>query len=144
MQKGIDYIGVGVGAVIVNSEGKVLLMKRGLKARNERGKWQIPGGGLEFGESFEDAIRREVKEELGIDIKLTKMLDVSNQILLEERQHWVSPIFLCSVLDGEPRILEPEKCDQIGWYTLKEIDALDLAGSAKKNFKKFEKEIVPI
>lgn len=46
MKKGIDYIGVAVGAMIFNEEGKLFLTKRGKKARNERGCWEIPGGGV--------------------------------------------------------------------------------------------------
>lgn len=38
MKKGVDYIGVGVGAIILNDKGEVFLAKRGLKAKNERGK----------------------------------------------------------------------------------------------------------
>src|SRR5690348_8756884 len=68
MRKGIDYIGVGVGAVLFNREGKIFLSKRGKKSRNERGKWECPGGALEFGESFEDTIQREMEEEFGIKI----------------------------------------------------------------------------
>ena len=62
MKKGVDYIGVGVGAVIFNSEGKVFLSKRGPKARNEVGTWEFPGGGVEFGEKLADALVREIKE----------------------------------------------------------------------------------
>ena len=51
MRKGIDYIGVGVGAAIFNKEGKFLLTLRGREAKNERGKWEIPGGSVEFGEA---------------------------------------------------------------------------------------------
>jgi mutator protein MutT len=61
MKKGIDYIGVGVNAVIVNAQGKVFLAKRGKEARNESGKWEFPGGGVEFGEALEQALVREVK-----------------------------------------------------------------------------------
>ncbi len=66
MKKGIDYIGVGIGAVIVDTDGKMLLSKRGPKAKNERGKWEFPGGGVEFGDTMEETIKREMKEELGI------------------------------------------------------------------------------
>jgi len=48
MKKGIDYIGVGAGAVIFSREGKVFLAKRGTEAGNESGKWEFPGGGVDF------------------------------------------------------------------------------------------------
>ena len=66
MKKGIDYIGVGSGAIIFNRVGKVFLAKRGREARNESGKWEFSGGGVEFGERLEDALVREVREEYGL------------------------------------------------------------------------------
>ena len=63
MKRGVDYIGVGAGAIIFNNEGKVFISQRGPGARNESGKWDFPGGGVEFGERCEDAVVREIKEE---------------------------------------------------------------------------------
>jgi ADP-ribose pyrophosphatase YjhB (NUDIX family) len=56
MMKGIDYIGVGVGAVILNKRGEIFLAMRGKEARNEQYKWEFPGGSVEFGENLEDAV----------------------------------------------------------------------------------------
>ncbi len=88
MKPGIDYIGVGVGALIFNDEGKIFLTLRGPKAKNERGKWEIPGGAVEFGETFEQAIVREIFEEHGIHIKVKKLLDICSHIIPDEHQHW--------------------------------------------------------
>lgn len=49
MKRGIDYIGVGVGAIIVDGKGRLFLAKRGEKAKDERGLWEFPGGAVEFG-----------------------------------------------------------------------------------------------
>ena len=62
MRRGIDYIGVGVGAIIVDAQGRVFLAKRGLQAKNERGLWEFPGGSVEFGETLRDALVREIRE----------------------------------------------------------------------------------
>lgn len=59
MKPGKDYIGVGCGVIIFNKEGKVFIAKRGFGARNERGKWDFPGGSVELGEKCEDAIKRK-------------------------------------------------------------------------------------
>lgn len=69
MKRGIDYIGVGVGAAIFNTEGKLFITLRGKEAKNERGKWEIPGGSVEFGETFQEAIKREIKEEVGVEVE---------------------------------------------------------------------------
>jgi len=68
VKKGVNYTGVGVGAVIVNNNGEIFLGKRGRDSRNQIGFWSIPGGGVRFGEKLADAIIREVKEEHDIKI----------------------------------------------------------------------------
>ncbi|MEO8581365.1 MAG: NUDIX domain-containing protein [Patescibacteria group bacterium] len=127
MKKGIDYIGVGVGALIFNDKGKFLVALRGPKAKNEQGKWEIPGGGVEFGETLAEAITREAKEELGVEIKVLQLLQVADHILPDEKQHWVSPTFFCRIIQGEPRVMEPEKCERIGWFTIEEASQLPLS-----------------
>lgn len=67
MKIGKDYIGVGVGAFIVNENNEVLLHKRAVPA--EKDHWCIPGGRLEMFEKLEDAVIREVKEEIDVDVK---------------------------------------------------------------------------
>ena len=62
MKRGIDYIGVGVGAIIVDNRGRLFLARRGIKAKNERGLWEFPGGSVEFGETMAAALRREMRE----------------------------------------------------------------------------------
>ena len=118
MQRGIDYIGVGVGAVIVDERGHLFLARRGPAAKNERGLWEFPGGAVEFGETLARALAREMREEYGIEIDVGPLLDVVDHILPDEGQHWVSPTFICTVQSGEPRIREPAKCAEIGWFDL--------------------------
>lgn len=127
MKKGIDYIGVGVGAVIFNDKGQVFVNKRGKEARNDAGKWEFPGGGLDFMESFEDCIVREVKEEFDFEIEVIELIDVWNQILEDEKQHWVAPTMLARYKSGEPKIMEPHKCDGFEWRYLSELKDLDLS-----------------
>ena len=117
MRRGIDYIGVGVGAILVNAQGEIFMARRGPLAKNERGLWEFPGGSVEFGERLEDALIREMHEEYGITITVGPLLDVVNHILSDEGQHWVSPSYICRIQSGEPCILEPGKCTEIGWFS---------------------------
>jgi len=135
MQKGVDYIGVGVGAVIINNDGKIFLSKRGRNVRNESGTWEFPGGGVEFGEKIEDTIQREMKEEYGIDIEIVELIGVNNHLIPLEKQHWVSPCFLCKLKSGRPEILEPDKCDEIGWFDLDEILSFPLSLVTQSNLE---------
>lgn len=116
MKRGTDFIGVGVGAIIVNDLGQLFLARRGAMAKNERGCWEFPGGSVEFGETLAEALKREMREEYGIEITVGELLDVADHILSEESQHWVSPTYICSIQSGELRIVEPEKCAEIGWF----------------------------
>ncbi len=140
MKKGVDYIGVGVGAVIVDGDGKVFLARRGREVRNESGKWEFPGGGIEFGETMEHALVREVQEEYGFEIEVMELLDVVNHIIPAERQHWISPTFLCRPKCGTPSIREPHKCTEIGWFTLDTIPEDQLTIASRKSLESFRKK----
>ena len=121
MKRGIDFIGVGVGAILVDATGKLFLSRRGQSSKNERGYWEFPGGAVEFGETLADALQREMREEYGIEIEVGDLLDVVDHILPSEGQHWVSPTFICRIKKGEPEILEPQKCSEIGWFEIDQV-----------------------
>jgi 8-oxo-dGTP diphosphatase len=137
MQRGIDYIGVGVGALIVDAHGRLFLARRGPKAKNERGLWEFPGGSVEFGETLRDALRREIHEEFGIVIEVGDLLDVVDHLLPAEGQHWVSPTFLCRIVAGEPQIREPEKCTAIGWFHPDDLP-VELTAISRLNVQRYQ------
>jgi len=139
MKKGIDYIGVGAGAIIFNKEGKIFLAKRGAEARNETHRWEFPGGGVEFGETLENALVREIREEFGFVVDVVQLLDVVNHILPEEKQHWVSPTYLCRYKNGKPSIKEPLKCEEIGWFNIDAIPSKDLSRASQKSLQSLRK-----
>jgi len=122
MKRGIDYIGVSAGALILNDKDEVFLTKRSKNTTNQHGKWEAPGGGIGFGETREEAVKREIKEELGIDIEIISLLQVVDEILPEDKQHWLATTFIAKIKPGQiPQILEPEKCDAIGWFSLDKL-----------------------
>jgi mutator protein MutT len=116
MKRGVDTIGVGVGAVIVDARGRLFLARRGPEAKNERGLWEFPGGSVEFGETLAQALQREMREEYGVEIAVGDLLDVVDHILPDEGQHWVSPTYVCTIVSGRPTICEAGKCTEIGWF----------------------------
>lgn len=118
MKAGIDYIGVGVGAILLDEAGRVFLAQRGPEAKNERGTWEFPGGTVDYGETLAQALRREMREEFGVEVNVGRLVDVVDHLLPDEGQHWVSPTFECRLLYGQPRIMEPGKCSAIGWFPL--------------------------
>lgn len=122
MKKGVDYIGVSVGVILLNDTGDIFMAKRSNGASNERGCWEAPGGGVNFGETLESAIRREMREEYGIDMEIIKQFPAADHLIPAEKQHWVPTAFLAKILPGQiPKILEPDKCDEIGWFSLDQL-----------------------
>ena len=140
MRRGIDYIGVGVGALIVNERGELFLARRGPAAKNERGLWEFPGGGVEFGETLRETLRREIMEEYGVEIEVGDLLDVDDHILPDEHQHWVSPTFICRIVSGDPVIREPGKCTEIGWFTVDQVPD-DLTVITRRNLANYRERI---
>jgi 8-oxo-dGTP diphosphatase len=119
LRRGVDHIGVTVCSIIHDGRGNVLLMKRGQKARDERGRWDICGGAVEFGESIDDAIRREVMEELcaeALDIDFLKVYDAHREHE-GSKTHWIALVHSVRVDPRTVSIGEPHKIDEIGWFT---------------------------
>jgi mutator protein MutT len=129
-----------VGAIIINERGELFLARRGPLAKNERGLWEFPGGSVEFGERLADALKREIREEYGMQIEVGALLDVVDHILPEEGQHWVSPTYLCKPIfsspEDQPHILEPGKCTEIGWFAPDQVPA-DLTRISRENLKNY-------
>ena len=136
MKPGTDFIGIGAGALIFNDAGEVLLMKRGKNAKNEVGHYTIPGGSIEFGEKLSDGVKREVREEIGCEIDIDGQLPAIDHIIPGEKQHWVTTIFTCRIKSGIPKILEKEKCDEMGWYSLSNLPS-PLSSSVKNTLENF-------
>lgn len=114
---------VGLGAYIINKEGKVLLGKRkGLLAPNE---YAAPGGHLEFGESFEESLKKEVKEETGLEIGKIELLNVDNVLryIKSINKHYVTLSFLAEYIGGTPTVKEADKCESWDWYSLNNLPA---------------------
>jgi len=103
---------VGIGVILVNPQGQVLLGKR---KNSHAPYWSIPGGHLECGESFEACAIREVLEETGLHIANPKVVAVSNNLATyrETGRHYISVALLVENVLGEPRLMEPDKCE--GW-----------------------------
>lgn len=103
---------VGIG-VFVCKDGKFLIGHR--KGSHGEGTWALPGGHLEFGESFEQTAEREVKEENGLAIESIGFGAVTNDIFEKENKHYVTIWMISQWKSGEPEILEPHKCLEWRW-----------------------------
>jgi 8-oxo-dGTP diphosphatase len=115
---GIDFPGLGTGLVILR-DGKILLYKR--VNPPEAGHWNIVGGKVEHMEHSACAARREAEEESGLEIGAISPLLTTEQILKDDGQHWLSVIYVCRDFKGEPRLAEPDKLSQFGWFSKSEL-----------------------
>lgn len=104
---------VGIG-VFICKEGKFLMGKR--MGSHGEGTWTVPGGHLEYGESFADTAKREVLEETGLVINNVRFGAVTNDFFEEEGKHYVTVWMLSEYESGEATILEPDKFVEQGWF----------------------------
>jgi 8-oxo-dGTP diphosphatase len=133
---------VGVGVIIVNS-GKLVLVKRGVEPA--LGKWSFPGGAVELGENVRDAVIRETKEEIGLDVYITKdsPIDAYDILTLDKKGllkfHFVLLHFLAKPKNG---VLKPAS-DVLDakWVPFDEVENYDLATSVRSFFVKHRKEL---
>ena len=109
---------VGVGAFIAHAE-ELLLMRRAKPP--EAGAWSIPGGKVEPGETLQDAAVRETREEVGLDVEVTRLLDLTQYFILDSGNHWIAPSFLCRLLGSSTKIFAGEEAQEVGWFPLNEL-----------------------
>ncbi|PIP75863.1 ADP-ribose pyrophosphatase [Candidatus Kuenenbacteria bacterium CG_4_9_14_3_um_filter_39_14] len=105
---------VGVGVIILDKEGKVLIGKR---KGSHAPYYSIPGGSLDFSETFEGCARREVKEEANLSIKDPQVIAVTNNLETSRKEgvHYISVILLAKGFSGDLKIMETDKCEQWLW-----------------------------
>ncbi|KAL0380713.1 UNVERIFIED_CONTAM: Nudix hydrolase 1 [Sesamum angustifolium] len=106
---------VAVVVFLLNGN-KVLLGRR--RSSVGRNTFALPGGHLEFGESFEECAAREVKEETGLDIHKIEYLTATNNVYSRHHLHVVAILMRAFQADPRqiPQNLEPEKCEGWDWY----------------------------
>ena len=119
LRRGIDHIGVSASFVVHDGKGRVLLQKRGAGARDENGRWDVGGGAIEFGESIDETVRREIKEELctePINIQFLTVYDAFREHG-KDNTHWIAIMHAVEVNPKHVKIGEPHKIDELGWFT---------------------------
>ncbi|ACZ84562.1 NUDIX domain-containing protein [Streptosporangium roseum] len=99
-----------------DGHGRVLLARRGAGARDEPGTWDCGAGALEYGESFETAVAREVREEYSTGALEIETIGVRNVLREEPASHWVAVIFAVKVDPAGVAIGEPHKFDALEWF----------------------------
>jgi 8-oxo-dGTP diphosphatase len=114
---------VGVGGVVI-IDGRAVLIRRGNEPR--KGEWSIPGGKLELGETLAEGVRREVREETGLEVEVGQLIEAFERVYRDEegrvRFHFVILDFFCRASSAA---------------TLAGGDALDVALVSEGEFERF-------
>ncbi len=166
--QGKDYVGFAVGAMIFDSNNRVLMLKRSVGARDNHGKWDLVGGAVGQGEDLIEALKREIREEVGVEVSVGESLGYIE--VIDSEKHWVGLGFKCLVvhenlekfmetlfpnakttvfafsdaanrsMSGEAKILEPEKFSDLRWVEVSEIYGMDLAEPARLHLENYKKK----
>ncbi len=119
LKRGLDFIGVTCVFFCHDGKGSFLLHKRSPKCRDERGAWDCGAGALKFGELFEEGVKREVREEYGVEIKELKQCLVRNILRTNhegKQTHWVAIVFACLIDPRGVKNGDPEAIEEIKWF----------------------------
>ena len=126
---------VGVGAIIIQN-GKILIVRRG--SEPGKGKWSVPGGLVELGETVKQTVVREVKEECGLDVEVDRLIDVVDSMTFDEngklKYHFVILDFFVKLKGGE---LKPgDDAKEALWVPLEEVEKYDLTRTFRDFLKR--------
>lgn len=120
---------VGVGAVVVR-DGRALIVKRAHEPL--LGEWSLPGGRIHLGESLIDAVRREVKEETGLEVHPGPIIETFDRVHRDPdgrvRHHFVIIDFACESPGGDA--VAGSDAEAVAWVTAAELDGYGVSAHA--------------
>ncbi|MDD5437795.1 MAG: NUDIX domain-containing protein [Patescibacteria group bacterium] len=143
-KRGVDYIGVNCVFFCHDGQGNILLHKRSSACRDEQGRWDCGGGSMEFGETFDETVAREISEEYcakPLEIVRTEAVNVlrnNNGV----DTHWIAVVHAVKLDPAETRIGEPAKMEELGWFKYDELPE-PLHSMFLKHFDLVKPHIVP-
>lgn len=136
-----------VKAIIRRGDGKILIVKRSADDDHRPGIWETAGGGVEEGVSPQDALKREIREETGLEVEVGEPFNVFN-FVKDNGDKKIGITFLCDYLSGEVRLSEEHSDWQwIDPFDFKKFDSIaslyyEIAGYANKYSGEHERFVV--
>jgi 8-oxo-dGTP diphosphatase len=131
--KPTDHPWVGVDNIIQNEEGKIILIKRSKESVTYPDFWGLVGGFIDWGETVEQALKREAMEEVGVEIEVIKFCGryYDGPERSPDRTIIALP-HLCRIVKGEPKANQPEEIQEVRWFKPAEIREINLAYDHKQ------------
>jgi mutator protein MutT len=123
---------IEVSAALIFRRGKLLITQRHAKA-HLGGRWEFPGGKREAGETFEAALVREIREELGVEIAVCELFEEISHAYPEKSVYL--KFFLCKLTAGEP---QPLDCAAVKWIDKAGLDAHELPAADARLLEKLK------
>ena len=120
-----------VNAIILNKNNEFLLVERSLSDDYMAGYWELPGGGVDYGETPQESLRREIKEECGIGIKIIKPV-AANTYFINDLQR-IEITFLCDAIDENVELSSEHS--NFGWFKKDKINDVKVSDYVSKIIK---------
>lgn len=113
------------GGFIRNKFGEILFVRRSENDSFLPGSWELPGGGVEYGENMEKTLRREIKEECGLDAEVGFPLAVSDYYMQDDKKEIqrVEIIFLCKLLNLAQTVVVSREHSEYKWVSSNKINS---------------------
>jgi 8-oxo-dGTP diphosphatase len=125
MKKGVEYTGVAIVFACHDGKGNYFLNKRSDKTRDEHHTWDCGGGGLDFGDTVEGTLQKEIKEEYAADVITSEFLGFRDVHREHEgvKTHWIALDFRVLIDPAQAANGEPHKFEEVGWFSIKDFPA---------------------
>lgn len=121
--KGVDYVGVCVVYFCHDGKDQFVMAKRNSNTRDEHGRWDIGGGGVEFGDTIDQTVRKEILEEYCTDVLDYEFLGHRDVHRLHDGKptHWITLDFKVHVDRDKVKNGEPHKFDEVAWFKFNQL-----------------------
>ena len=124
-------------AGVLEEDGKLLLIEH---TKNERSYWLLPGGGVDWGESLEEAVKREFLEETNLTVKIEEFLFISETLAPDKTKHAINLYFKVKRESGELALGDDSVLSDLKFFTLEEMDKIKIYPNVNGILKKIMKK----
>lgn len=129
--------GLTVRGVIKNNNGEILIVKRHPKSKTDPEMWELPGGKVEKGEHFADALVREIKEETNLDVNVGDFCEAVQNDYMHKR----TVQLMMYLEDAEGSVKISDEHTEFMWASMEKIKTLEISTSLEKLLKKRNYEL---